>query len=201
MSRYIKVVMCSVFFLTIPSKVLHQSIRKTSYQTLQVNVNQHYLKKITMKSGLFFSAVFISGALAAPVVELESDAALSVSKRQTNFLSLVEKFFPADVSLNNTSTAETKLISTAGTALAKAAGITTSENDVGTGAACSDMTIIFARGTTEPGTVGVLAGPPFFDAVKAQLGSSATLSVQGVDYPADIPGFLEGGDKAGSQTM
>nr|AGO59082.1 cutinase 1 [Sirococcus conigenus] len=68
-------------------------------------------------------------------------------------------------------------------------------------AACSDMTIIFARGTTEPGTVGTLAGPPFFAAVKSQLGGRATLTTQGVDYPANIAGFLAGGDPAGSQTM
>lgn len=68
-------------------------------------------------------------------------------------------------------------------------------------AACSDMTIIFARGTTEPGTVGLLAGPPFFNAVTSQLGGKATLTTQGVDYPANIAGFLAGGDPAGSQTM
>lgn len=44
-----------------------------------------------------------------------------------------------------------------------------------------------------------MAGPPFFDAMdKAMPGKVA---VQGVEYPADIPGFLAGGDKAGSAMM
>jgi len=34
----------------------------------------------------------------------------------------------------------------------------------------------------------------------AVLGSRS-LSFQGVDYPADIPGFLEGGDPQGSRNM
>jgi hypothetical protein len=62
------------------------------------------------------------------------------------------------------------------------------------------MTVIFARGTTEPGNVGLLAGPPFFDALSTMVGEGQ-VAVQGVDYPASIEGFLEGGDKAGSQEM
>lgn len=65
--------------------------------------------------------------------------------------------------------------------------------------ACKGMTVIFARGTTETGNVGTVAGPPFFQALSAKVGGD--LAVQGVDYPADIPGFLVGGDVAGSKTM
>ncbi|KAI0162559.1 cutinase [Pestalotiopsis sp. NC0098] len=64
---------------------------------------------------------------------------------------------------------------------------------------CKGMTVIFARGTTEAGNVGSVAGPPFFQALSDKMGGD--LAVQGVKYPADIPGFLAGGDKAGSQTM
>lgn len=66
--------------------------------------------------------------------------------------------------------------------------------------ACSDVTVIFARGTTETGTLGTVVGPPFLAALKSALGSSS-VTMNGVDYPADIPGFLQGGDPAGSQTM
>jgi cutinase len=66
--------------------------------------------------------------------------------------------------------------------------------------ACAAMTVIFARGTTEPGNVGLVTGPPFFDAIQAMMGSKA-VAVQGVNYPASIEGFLQGGDAAGSQTM
>lgn len=65
--------------------------------------------------------------------------------------------------------------------------------------ACKGMTVIFARGTTEAGNVGSVAGPPFFQALSTKVGGD--LAVQGVDYPADIPGFLAGGDAAGSKKM
>ncbi len=38
------------------------------------------------------------------------------------------------------------------------------------------------------------------EAIAALIGTS-NIAVQGVDYPADILGFLEGGDAAGSMTM
>ncbi|PQE31035.1 hypothetical protein CJF32_00006062 [Rutstroemia sp. NJR-2017a WRK4] len=82
------------------------------------------------------------------------------------------------------------------------------EDSLGNGAApaskaataCTAMTVIFARGTTEPGTLGTLTGPPFIAALSAAVGADQ-MSVQGVPYPADIPGFLAGGDKAGSAMM
>ncbi|KAJ7167654.1 cutinase [Mycena filopes] len=60
--------------------------------------------------------------------------------------------------------------------------------------------VIFARGTTEPAPIGVVAGPPLQTALKAAL-PGKTLSFAGVDYPASIPGFLAGGDAQGSTTM
>jgi cutinase len=75
-----------------------------------------------------------------------------------------------------------------------------SANDLTNGAGCKAMTVIFARGTTETGNVGTIAGPPFFSALKAQVGAN-NVAVQGVDYPADIPGFLAGGDANGSKKM
>lgn len=68
------------------------------------------------------------------------------------------------------------------------------------GGACADNMIIFARGTTEAGNVGSVSGPPFFQAMAEQVGAD-NLLVQGVEYPADIPGFLVGGDADGSQLM
>jgi hypothetical protein len=65
---------------------------------------------------------------------------------------------------------------------------------------CEDMTVIFARGTTEPGNVGLLTGPPFFDALSTMIGANS-MEIMGVDYPASIEGFLQGGDAMGSQTM
>lgn len=68
------------------------------------------------------------------------------------------------------------------------------------GTNCASNIVIFARGTTEDGNVGALSGPPFFDALAQKVGAQ-NLVVQGVDYPADVPGFLAGGDPQGSKTM
>ncbi|KAF2003545.1 carbohydrate esterase family 5 protein [Amniculicola lignicola CBS 123094] len=73
------------------------------------------------------------------------------------------------------------------------------QNDVKNGV-CAPMTILFARGTTEQGNMGTLAGPPFVQAVGAMMGAG-NVAVQGIDYPADIPGFLAGGDAGGSALM
>jgi cutinase len=76
-----------------------------------------------------------------------------------------------------------------------------SQNDVVGGGGCKAMTVLFARGTTEPGNMGLVAGPPFVSAIGAMMGGAANVAVQGIEYPADIPGFLAGGDKAGSALM
>lgn len=73
-------------------------------------------------------------------------------------------------------------------------------NDLTDGSACKTVTVIFARGTTESGNVGTFAGPPFFTALSTAIGTE-NLAVQGVDYAADIAGFLAGGDTAGSKLM
>ncbi|KAF2463523.1 cutinase precursor, partial [Lindgomyces ingoldianus] len=73
------------------------------------------------------------------------------------------------------------------------------QNDLKNGE-CKAMTVIFARGTTEAGNMGTLAGPPFVQAIGQMMGEN-NVAVQGVDYPADIPGFLAGGDAGGSKMM
>jgi cutinase len=73
-------------------------------------------------------------------------------------------------------------------------------NDLANGSPCKAVTVIFARGTTESGNVGSLVGPPFFTALSGDIGA-VNLAVQGVAYPADIAGFLAGGDATGSATM
>lgn len=95
------------------------------------------------------------------------------------------------------------------------------------------MTVLFARGTAEPGllflsisrasllsrstrhkvhieeatltydagNVGILTGPPFFAAIAAYMNGTDKLAIQGVDYPADIAGFLAGGSLLGGVDM
>ncbi|CAF9905630.1 MAG: hypothetical protein ALECFALPRED_001060 [Alectoria fallacina] len=64
---------------------------------------------------------------------------------------------------------------------------------------CKPITVIFAKGTIEPGNVGDLVGPPFFNALDDLIGAE-NIAVQGVDYPATIGGYLIGGDPGGAQT-
>jgi cutinase len=85
--------------------------------------------------------------------------------------------------------------------LASAALISQTQNDVTNGGGCKKMTVLFARGTTEPGNMGLVAGPPFVSALGAMAGGAGNVAVQGIEYPADVPGFLVGGDKKGSALM
>ncbi|OMP84230.1 Cutinase [Diplodia seriata] len=69
-------------------------------------------------------------------------------------------------------------------------------------AACAQLTVIYARGTTEPGPIGLIAGPPLKAALQEQMGGGAgAVDFQGVDYAADVAGFLVGGDPEGSALM
>ncbi|KAI2476164.1 Cutinase [Pyrenophora tritici-repentis] len=74
-----------------------------------------------------------------------------------------------------------------------------SENGVKENACCTDMTVIFARGTGEMGNVGTVSGPPMFKAIRVKLGNDR-VTVQGVDYAASAAGNINlGGD--GGQKM
>jgi cutinase len=55
--------------------------------------------------------------------------------------------------------------------------------------ACKALTVIYARGTNEPGNVGAVAGPPFTDALRKALGADQ-VTIQGVDYPATWDGYV-----------
>jgi cutinase len=57
------------------------------------------------------------------------------------------------------------------------------ENGVTDKNCCTEMTVIFARGTGEPGNVGVVSGPPMFKAIREKLGAG-NVTVQGLDYAA-----------------
>ncbi|KAH8702379.1 putative cutinase [Talaromyces proteolyticus] len=76
----------------------------------------------------------------------------------------------------------------------------TTENELGSGS-CAEYTLIFARGTSEPGNMGVLVGPPLVWALQDIVGTSG-LTIQGVnDYSASVAGYLAGGDADGSSNM
>ncbi|KZM20493.1 Cutinase [Ascochyta rabiei] len=62
-----------------------------------------------------------------------------------------------------------------------------SENGVKGGNCCTDMTVIFARGTGELGNMGTISGPPMVKAIRSKLGADR-VTVQGVDYAASAAG-------------
>lgn len=136
--------------------------------------------------------VLVSPTLANPIPSATVVARLSVN----SILALISEFFP----IGETLQAAGDLIADGDSLLADALGYSTSESDL-TNGDCGDVVVIFARGTDEPGSVGALAGPPFFDALSTALGSK-TLSVQGVlPYGASVTEFLEGGDPVGAASM
>lgn len=88
-------------------------------------------------------------------------------------------------------------MSSLSTELAKRQSVSNTRNELGL---CRPITVIFARGTTEPGNVGTLTGPPFFNALDAVIGTQ-NVGVQGVPYQASIAGYLAGGDAGGSTNL
>lgn len=57
------------------------------------------------------------------------------------------------------------------------------ENGVKNKNCCTDVTVIFARGTSEGGNMGTVSGPPMVKSLRAKLGAGR-VTVQGVDYAA-----------------
>jgi hypothetical protein len=164
-----------------------------------------------MKAAILLLAIISGLAAAFPTPNRLSDVAAAeerlsylseLSKRQSSnplnrLLGLIVMLFPVNIAVDQV----TDLIRVAEQGLAVALNIDTTENDMTASSNCAGMTILFARGTTEAGNVGALVGPEFFDEVRNRLGQDATLAIQGIDYAADVPGFLAGGDAAGSQAM
>ncbi|MFF1545769.1 cutinase family protein [Streptomyces sp. NPDC058291] len=52
-------------------------------------------------------------------------------------------------------------------------------------AACSDVDVVAARGTFEPGTLGLIVGDPVYSALQRKL-TGKSLSSYKVNYPADL---------------
>ncbi|WP_406010432.1 cutinase family protein [Streptomyces sp. NBC_00637] len=65
------------------------------------------------------------------------------------------------------------------------AGIVTLSAPTASAATCSDIDVVAARGTFEPGTLGLIVGDPVFSALQKKL-TGKTLSSYAVNYPADL---------------
>ncbi|KAB8211477.1 Cutinase [Aspergillus parasiticus SU-1] len=140
-----------------------------------------------------FVSLLGASVLASP---LPSDALVERNAPLNEFLSTLLSHLPA---IDGTIDAVSGVITDFDQLLADLTGARTTQN--GYIGVCTDYTVLFARGTSEPGNVGVLVGPPLSEAFEEAVGARA-LSFQGVNgYNADVAGYLAGGDAAGSKSM
>jgi cutinase len=65
------------------------------------------------------------------------------------------------------------------------AGLATLSSPTATAAACTDVDVVAARGTFEPGTLGFIVGDPVYSALQKKI-TGKTLSSYAVNYPADL---------------
>lgn len=140
-------------------------------------------------------------AFSAPTIEHSL-----VRRANTNVNQLIAAFLKIFPLLNIAVTEIGEGITDIQQDLADSFDIDTVEDDLSSGSAltsCADVTLLFARGTLEPGTLGTLVGPPFVQALEQQLGRlGKTLAVEGTtNYAATIGGYLTGGDRFGSAQM
>jgi cutinase len=70
-------------------------------------------------------------------------------------------------------------------ALLAAGGAAVAASPAANAAACSDVEVVVARGTSEPGELGIIVGDPVFSAIQRRA-SGATLTSHAVDYPASL---------------
>lgn len=78
-----------------------------------------------------------------------------------------------------------RLLSAAAAAGFAVAGLTVATAPTASAAACTDIDVAVARGTGEPGTLGIIVGDPVFQAVQNRLRPRSVSSYR-VDYPADL---------------
>ena len=65
------------------------------------------------------------------------------------------------------------------------AGLATLSAPTASAAPCSDIDVVAARGTFEPGRLGLIVGDPVFSALEKKL-TGKTVSSYAVDYPANL---------------
>ncbi|ATY58323.1 cutinase precursor, putative [Cordyceps militaris] len=141
---------------------------------------------------LLLAALFGTAALAAPTSGDRAYADLAQRGLDTNrFLQYILTYFPGQMAVQDACA----VIGKGETLLGDVFRLSSTANSDG----CKDITVVFARGTCDPGNVGVLTGPAFFAAVRAAVGGKS-VNVQGVAYPASVAGYLDA-DKAAGLTM
>lgn len=142
--------------------------------------------------GLPLLALFLSTSLAAPTPATASGPSFPITDVIDTGLTIEEYAQSLEDSDNNVARSLEKRQYNGNT-----------YNQLTDGTACREITLIYARGTTQDGNVGAATdeGPTFFNALASRLGGTSRLAIQGVTYPANIFGFLAGGDSGGATTM
>jgi cutinase len=153
-------------------------------------------KKAIMRFYFWALISLIALTLSSPVPDIGHKDLVKRETALNAFLAVLLDYLPA---VDGTISSVIGVLTAFENLLAALTGVQITYNELG--GACTKYTVIFARGTSEPGNVGILVGPPFFDALQPLVGASA-LTIQGVnDYSASIDGYLEGGDPVGSAEM
>ncbi|KAK5945507.1 hypothetical protein PMZ80_002712 [Knufia obscura] len=145
-------------------------------------------------SGVFPpSGSFPTGTGASPTSAIATDLPTSVPDVSIGLPTATPSLVPSDV--DTAIAAPTGGASTGGRTRYTSGS---SANDVASNTGCTPLTVIFARGTGEPGNVGIISAPPMFKALIQNLGPES-LTLQGVDYPASAAGNINCGSGGGSQ--
>lgn len=93
----------------------------------------------------------------------------------------------------STTTRRRRLVPSSPPHVVKRAAYAVRANEIVDGeTACRDVTVVYARGTTQNGNIGAAGdvGPVFMNALAGLVGAE-NIAVQGVEYDADISGFLK----------
>ncbi|MFI6931990.1 cutinase family protein [Streptomyces sp. NPDC050287] len=77
------------------------------------------------------------------------------------------------------------LVGGAGLATVLAPSATATTTAASAAAACTDIDVVSARGTFEPGRLGLIVGDPVFSSLQRKV-TGKTLSSYAVNYPADL---------------
>lgn len=140
--------------------------------------------------------------LALLPLAISSPLPSSVEKRQTAFVTFLTQALAhlpwVNGPLDKVTGALTSVLNTFSVLTWKTITYNDLENSY---APCKDYTLIFARGTSEPGNVGMTVAPAFIDAIRSRVGGKSKLAIQGVKYGATVQGYLKGGDPDGSANL
>lgn len=129
-----------------------------------------------------FPAFSFPGA-STPTTKSTSAQAIPTTKPTSTKATPTTK--PTSIKASATSTKTSAASTATGNCKPQAASSdSTTENGVTNGGCCAELTVVFARGTSESGNVGTVSGPPMFKSLRSKLGADK-VTVQGVDYPAD----------------